>query len=276
MKDRVSFLCKRTYNERVSLNEFASERSILFQKVKDFQNVAYRSLRFLLLFVGFLETGCQTGPSLSEPFRGTFTKACSEGRLDLVKSWENPPLSEKDIFETTPLGSAVLRKDEAMAEFLLKRGADPNGLLLTDCIILRSALAQAYHENDERMIALLKRYGADLNHPDRNGQTDLHRVPLLSCETAKRLLRAGLDATAVDHEGRTVFFYLPSSYQMDAAEMEAFVKIFQKYGADINRPLPNGGETPYEKAIREKDFIKVRIFRENGAKLRHVKAFPIR
>lgn len=217
-----------------------------------------------IAFLGMI-TGCQTNRPIPEQAPLTFVQACAEGRLDLVKAWVNPPLNESDQVGTTPLGYAVLQGDRAMAAFLLEKGADPHSLLTTDCIVSRSALAEAYRKNDARMVALLKRYGADLNHRGTDGETELHRSPLFSCDVVERLLKAGLDATAVDNEGRTVFFCFPSTNQMDCAEMETFVRLFQQYGADINRPLPKGGPTPYEDALEEGDFIKARIFRENGA-----------
>lgn len=226
-----------------------------------------RICRFVVL-LGIFGTGCQVNRSSPDGAKWTFTKACAEGRLDLVKAWRNPPLNEVDEFDTSPLGHAVHRGDRVMVEFLLRKGADPNGGVLTDCIIYRSALTEAYWQDDKPMIVLLKRYGADLNHRDKDGQTDLHRSTLFSCEVVERLLKAGLDVNVVDNEGRTVFFCLPSTNQMDVEELDAFVKLYKKYGADINRPLPNGGATPLEEALEEKDYLKAEVFLKNGAHVR--------
>lgn len=231
------------------------------------------ALFLFVSLVGVWFTGCQT----SQPFKqapGAFAKACAEGNLDVVKAWKNPPLNEQDASETTPLDYAVLNGDLAMAEFLLQKGADPNGVLLTDCICLRSALAEAYRQNNPAMIALLKKYGADLNHRDTDGNTDLHRgAHQFDCETFKRLFAAGLDVKAVNNEGCTVFFCLPSTNQMSTDEMGALVKLFQQYGADINQPAYNG-LTPFQAAYLEGDIEKAKVFQANGAKVNAPRSHP--
>lgn len=80
-----------------------------------------RICRFVVL-LGIFGTGCQVNRSSPDGSKWTFTKACAEGRLDLVKAWRNPPLNEVDEFDTSPLGYAVHRGDRVMAEFLLRKG----------------------------------------------------------------------------------------------------------------------------------------------------------
>jgi ankyrin repeat protein len=85
-----------------------------------------------------------------------------------------------------PLYQCTRYRKHAMAEMLLERGADPNGQVYAS----GTPLSEAYGQRDERMIALLERYGGKSNA----SMAGLYRRP----DLAKRLLDEFGDAQLPD------------------------------------------------------------------------------
>jgi uncharacterized protein len=102
-------------------------------------------------------------------------------------------------WKATPLWFAVARGENLMlAEFLLKRGSNPNYCLW----------AAAFVENIEA-IRLLIRHGANVNDP-----SDLQESPFLSAikwshfKAAEELLKLGADVNYQDPAGMTALHYM--------------------------------------------------------------------
>jgi hypothetical protein len=102
-------------------------------------------------------------------------------------------------WKATPLWFAIARGENLMlAEFLLKRGANPNYCLW----------AAAFVENIEA-IRLLIRYGANVNDP-----SDVQESPFLSAikwshfKAAEELLKLGADVDYQDRTGMTALHYM--------------------------------------------------------------------
>jgi ankyrin repeat protein len=165
------------------------------------------------------------------------------------------------LCEGTALGRAVMNGHYDIAELLLKSGADPNGPCGHDNTISVS-LAMALYHNDQRMVALLRKYGADINAKDINGRTEFMRCD--SGEDLEKLIQGGADIHATDSSGYSKFFKLPSIHQVGVDEIEKIVKILKKAGLDINEV--HNGQTPLSKLIDENNLETARILVRNGAR----------
>jgi ankyrin repeat protein len=196
-------------------------------------------------------------------------EACSSGQTDAVKLL----LAHKEKLNlnagnfsgacvSIPLGYAVLKGHYDIAELLLKNGADPNGLVGTDTVYVRSALAETIYTANKKMFALLKKYGADINAKDKDGCTEFLRCD--SSENLEKLIRAGADIHATDSSGYSKFFLLPSINNVGSDEIEKIVKILKKSGSDINEV--HSGQTPLSKLIAENEFETAKILFNNGAR----------
>jgi ankyrin repeat protein len=191
--------------------------------------------------------------------------ACDAGDLDIVSLLVElgANINAQNSYDATPLGHAVLKNHYQIAELLLQKGADPHSLVTTDTIVTRTVLAEAIFQGNEKMIALLKKYGANINHQDKDGRTDLHRLAHYNSIQVEKLLKAGIDPNILDNNGYcTAFFYLPSSNQVGIEEIEKIVKLLQKYGASINEWQYH---TPLFAAVERGDMPVVEILIKNGA-----------
>lgn len=88
---------------------------------------------------------------------------------------------------------------------LLERGAQPNALNKARRAPLHLA-AEVDAEGQGAVIALLAKYGADLNAQDRKGRTPLHRATYEGrVEAAEALLEVGADPSVRNKTGKTAF-----------------------------------------------------------------------
>jgi ankyrin repeat protein len=91
------------------------------------------------------------------------------------------------------------RRDDAMLQYLLDRGADVNGIAAAE-----SPLMGAISGGALRNAALLLSRGADARVVDRSGQTPLHAAAgALNTGFITLLARQGVDLNARDRDGRT-------------------------------------------------------------------------
>jgi hypothetical protein len=99
---------------------------------------------------------------------------------------------------------------------------------------MRTAWAEVIFQNNEKMIAILKNYGAEINDRNKHGQTTPRYLPHFQSDQVEKQLKAGIDINILDNFDKTAFFYLPSSNQTDREEIERIVELLKKHGADIN------------------------------------------
>jgi ankyrin repeat protein len=196
-------------------------------------------------------------------------EACSSGQIGAVKLMiahkEKLNLDAGDFAGSgkgTSLGRAVMNGHYDIAELLLKSGADPNGPCGHDNTISVS-LAMALYRQDNKMLALLKKYGADIDAKDKDGRTEFMRCD--SSEDLEKLIQAGADIHLTDSSGYSKFFELPSINNVGSDEIEKIVKILKKAGLDINEV--HNGKTPLSKLIDENNLETARILVRNGARL---------
>ncbi|GHU18821.1 hypothetical protein FACS189472_07700 [Alphaproteobacteria bacterium] len=188
-------------------------------------------------------------------------EACYEGKIDVVKSLIAQKVNldaQKSCYHTTPLGYAVLKNHYDIVELLLKNGASPHGLLSTDTVYVRSALAEAIFQNNHKMIALLKKHGADINHKDEDGNTDMHRIGHMNSNDIEKLLKSGADVNAKNSNGLTAL----SNYYFPHGSADPEIEILKKYGANINE-FHDG--TALTSSTYEQDVGKAETLLKNGA-----------
>ncbi|MDR0631640.1 MAG: ankyrin repeat domain-containing protein [Holosporaceae bacterium] len=204
-------------------------------------------------------------------------EACYQGRIAVVRELiaKNADINAENCYGAIPLGYAILKNHYDIAELLLENGADPNGHVSTDSGWSRSVLVQAIaFDENPKMAALLKKYGANLNHRGKYGQTDAHSS-YYYCDHLKKLLKAGLNLNVKDNFGKNAFFYLPSGFQIENEEIDGIVKLLKKSGLDINRHeeiTKNTGEyvdfiNPLIQAVIDGDYARTEILLRNGARI---------
>jgi len=130
--------------------------------------------------------------------------AVAVGKLDqvdlLLSQGENP--NQKGLMGHSPLIMATDHGHEIIAEHLLKAGAAPNQKDNLQWAPLHHAVKTDHARLD--MIALLVRYGADVNITDGHLRTPLHRAAQFGhVEAVRLLIRLGANPEAKDENGWT-------------------------------------------------------------------------
>lgn len=190
----------------------------------------------------------------------------------------------RDEHLNTFLHYAVEASDEAMVQFLLRKGADPNivdrygNLLLTRsfnprvgyCSVLPTLLANGADPNAVDVngspalcyairngsfgsINALLAAGADLEGKDARFRTPLVlAVEARSAAAVKLLIAAGADINVVDSDQRTLLCL--------AVRLQDFptVQVLLNAGADVNAPSGPQLNTPLHEAALVEDIITVR------------------
>ena len=116
---------------------------------------------------------------------------------------------------STPLIVAAISKQDAIAAYLLSKGASPNGRWPQLGI---TAAGIAASHGDTQLLSLLIAYGADMNIGSRSGLTPL----MLAAEhsdvsTVRLLLNHGANVLAVTNHGHTALWYALRSNRHDIA-----------------------------------------------------------
>jgi len=117
--------------------------------------------------------------------------------LDRGLGLDTPAFTEGE-WQATPLWYAVGRgRNLALAEFLLKRGANPNHCLWA-----------AVYGNDLAAIQLLIRHGADVDPVHDDETPFLNAVKWSRFQAAEALLDLGASVDAQDRRGKTALHYM--------------------------------------------------------------------
>ena len=108
--------------------------------------------------------------------------------------------TDEEECETLPLFQAVERGAITTVEQYLAQDGDVEARNEHGHTLL---MAAAWHQWP-KIVRLLLSHSADPNACDILGKTPLHHAAVSSVDSVKLLLAAGADATARDHEGKSV------------------------------------------------------------------------
>lgn len=145
-------------------------------------------------------------------------------------------------FQSTALHLAVLYAQEAVAAYLLEKGADANVLDSAG----RAPLHLAIIARQTNFVRMLLNAGADVNLKDAKGYSPLHSISSVgdSTEIFDLLLERGADVNAADNGGVTPIFDAVYNAQ------SVLVKKLLEHGAMFNA-FDNNGEQPIHFANRD-------------------------
>ena len=148
----------------------------------------------------------------------------------------------------------------AEVERLLKEGVNPNFSVLVDLHMCETTpLLEAALVDNEELMRLLLKYGADVNYRLKDGATILHtylrRIGLSDSDIVELLCEAGADVNAADNAG-----YVPLHYCQEA-KIEDYVidahyrceKVLRRFGARDSVPYPGF------LSIAEKKFLEQKL-----------------
>ncbi|MEM6278009.1 MAG: ankyrin repeat domain-containing protein [Verrucomicrobiota bacterium] len=153
------------------------------------------------------------------PLKGSslLMAAARTGRIDLARDLldrgadlERLQKGGRHVGENA-LGNAIHFGQFEMFQFLLERGADPNGGTEGSYTLLMRAIDQ----KEPEMVPLLLEAGADPNVADREGFTALHvaaRGSRPDLESAKLLIEAGADPNRANDRGFQPITRLPEEW----------------------------------------------------------------
>ena len=133
----------------------------------------------------------------------------------------------------------------AEVERLLKEGVNPNFSVLVDLHMYETTpLLGAALVNNEELMRLLLKYGADVNYRLKDGATILHsyllRTRLSDCDIVELLCEAGADVNAANNAG-----YVPLHYCHEHKVFDNMLdahyrceKVLRRFGARDSVPYP--------------------------------------
>jgi len=142
----------------------------------------------------------------------------------------------------TPLFMAIEEKQFEMAKFLVERGADVNAINDTSC---STALTKACLLDAVDLIQFLLKQGANPNGISRSDRKDYHYFPLYwasSAEAVELLVAAGADVNASNYDGETAVGCLVGRLDdkriatPGGQKMLQALKALIAHGADVTSP----------------------------------------
>ncbi|XP_064651214.1 cingulin-like [Lineus longissimus] len=162
-------------------------------------------------------------------------KACVKGHVEFVEYFLSECgaateeigqyISEGGMFyQATPLWWASFTNQQEMVQTLITHGADVNAELTA---INSTPVLSACAMGNAEVVKYLSAHGANLQKPNANGETCLHKS-VQSLDLCLFLLNHGADINQVDGFGRT-----PLHQAVDAGPVEV-VRLLARRGADVN------------------------------------------
>jgi ankyrin repeat protein len=148
-----------------------------------------------------------------------------------------------------------------VVEALLDAGAAPNH---KDSANRTSVLTWAAWHRHHDVVRRLLKAGADLEAPDRFGNTPLITATAYAdLAMVRLLLQAGANVNARNDAGYTALMEAANPEKVDRA------RLLLRHGADVNLATANFGETPLMSAASLGSVPLVRLFLEAGADINH-------
>lgn len=173
--------------------------------------------------------------------------------LEYVEAIENGKL---EINADRALEAAIKRDDAALAENLIKNGANVN-LLTAD----NASYLMILHHNQNKITELLLANGAEINYSPQSDKTLLmYAVKQANSTLINHMLEKGFSVNQADAEGNTSLMYVSDMVEQYADspvneiinDINKVVPILQAKGADINAQN-NNGETLLIKIAKQKN-----------------------
>jgi ankyrin repeat protein len=191
----------------------------------------------------------------------TVVDAAEAGTLEdvrkLIEAGADVNMVTDDQRRRSPLHAALERRDLAMVEYLLDRGADLVGRGSGYSMLFVAAT----HRYSVEMTDLLLRHGADPNATDRHGSTPLFSVAASRWfDVLEALIRGGADVNFRDPDGSTP---LHAAVRDTDAEGRA-IRTLVKHGANLNAQ-DHLGNTPLHVAIENTYAASAMTLLELGA-----------
>lgn len=181
--------------------------------------------------------------------------AAKEGRCDVLAQLLDVDYRVDGILAAEALAWALFNKHEACVELLETAGADLNAPNREG----ESSLTKAAYQGNIPYLKVLIAVGVDSDEPNRNGQTALIRAVEGSQEMAIReLLRSGASVNAPDLDGWTPLTYAARNGN------NRIVRMLARRGADLDLPTKTGW-TPAAFAALEGHRVVLRTLLRAGA-----------
>ena len=155
---------------------------------------------------------------------------------------DNPDLINTYSGENTPLLKAIRGRQLAVVKFLLENKADPEAKQNGNNDHL-TPLIWATTQDNQELVELLLKHGANLNATDGNSKTALHWAAFLGFKSIAEILVAhNAEVNAREKDGQTPLF--------TAAEkgFKSIAELLVAHGAEING-RNNNGATPLLAAV---------------------------
>ena len=160
-----------------------------------------------------------------------------------------------NLLDPLPLASALDERDYDLVEFILENSpTDFNSLSLSKyiCADGDTLIHKAIKKNDLEMVKILKRYGADINLPNKDGLTPLYfAVDKGALDISKFLLDNGSQGI-INNTYERYFDNKHLSTVLNLAIANNDFKMFNlllDYGAQSNNDTLKAGEKPFEIAL---------------------------
>ncbi len=169
-------------------------------------------------------------------------------------------IAARDSAQNTPLFHAVSQNRVAMAELLLKKGADLHAQNLAGATVLHEAVRLG----NLSLATLFLKNGAPLTVVDNNGNVPVHNLVLCdSVDMGELLVSYGADLAAKNKDGRTV---LQEAVRKNLVRLSIWLL---KKGADPNT-RDNLGRTPLFDAVQNggSELVKILLAAGNGVNQR--------